>query len=137
MFGMARDGALPKALATVDPRTRTPRTAVLVSAVFTILIAIAAAVREDGLEVLSSMVTVGALVGFLFLHAAVIGYYVRGRRTEQRTRHIVVPVVGAVIIAIVLALAAHLALAIAAVWLAIGVVVLVIRESRRQDPQRS
>ncbi|AXE39842.1 APC family permease [Acidipropionibacterium virtanenii] len=130
MFGMARDGALPKALATVDPRTRTPRTAVLVSAVFTIIIAVAAAVRDDGLEVLSSMVTVGALVGFLFLHAAVIGYYVRGRRTEQRGRHIAIPVIGAVIIAVVLALAAHLALAIAAVWLVIGVVVLVVRERR-------
>lgn len=135
MFGMARDGALPKALATVDPRTRTPRTAVLVSAVFTILIAVAAAVRDDGLEVLSSMVTVGALVGFLFLHAAVIGYYVRGRRTEQRGRHIAIPVIGAVIIAVVLALAAHLALAIAAVWLVIGVVVLVVRERRTEARQ--
>jgi len=131
MFGMARGRTLPRALAHVSARTGTPPNAVIVSAVLTAIIAVAAAIRPDGLELLSSMITVGAMVGFLFLHAAVIGYFVIGHRTEHRARHIAIPVIGGLIIAIVLSQAAHLALVVGAVWLAIGVA-MVIARSRRQ-----
>ncbi|QCV95971.1 APC family permease [Acidipropionibacterium acidipropionici] len=128
MYGMARDGALPRPLARIDRRTRTPRNAVLVTAVLTLSISVSAAIRPDGLDLLSSLVTVGALVGFLFLHAAVIGYFVCGRRTSHRPAHIVIPVIGGLIIATVLALAAHPALVVAGIWLVIGLAALAVRE---------
>ncbi|AXE39838.1 APC family permease [Acidipropionibacterium virtanenii] len=131
IYGMARDSTLPSALARIDPRTRTPRNAVLVTAVLTLVISVTAAVRPDGLELLSSLVTVGALVGFLFLHAAVIGYFVRGRRTSHPIPHIVIPVIGALIILAVLSLAAHPAVAVAAIWLVVGLGVLTFRMVRR------
>lgn len=130
MYGMARAGSLPKGLSRVDPRTGTPRNAVLVSGAATLVIAVASAVRPDGLGLLSSMVTVGAMVGFLFLHATVIGYYVRGRRTEQRVRHTVIPVVGGLVILIVLSQAPHPALVVGGLWLIAGAIVLVSRERR-------
>lgn len=136
MYGMARDGELPSALATVSRKTRTPRTAIGVSAVATLIIAVAAAIRPDGLDVLSSMVTVGALTAFLFLHASVIGYYVAGRRTSHVARHVVIPLIGAAIIATVLVLASHLALVIAAIWLVIGLISMLIRGRRARRAAR-
>jgi amino acid transporter len=130
MYGMARDGQLPRILSRVSPRTRIPSAAVLVSAVATMLIAIAAAVRPDGLDVLSSLVTVGALTGFLFLHASVIGYFVVGGRAQARGRRVaytLVPVVGAAIIIPVLVLASPLALEVAGAWLVIGVIAFLVR----------
>ena len=71
------------------------------------------------------MVTVGALVAFLFLHASVVGY---ARRTAALgPRDVVVPLVGALIILAVLVEASRLALAIAAGWLVVGLVVMVAR----------
>lgn len=133
MYGMARDGQLPRVLGRVNPRTRTPAAAVLVAAVLTMLIAIAAALRPDGLDVLSSLVTVGALTGFLFLHASVVGYFVargRVRTPAARAAHTLVPVAGAAIIIAVLVLASRLALAVAAVWLVIGIIAFAARHLR-------
>lgn len=127
MYGMARDGQLPRALGRVNPRTRTPAVAVLVAAVVTLLIAVAAALRPDGLDVLSSLVTVGALTGFLFLHASVVGYFVVGRRTSQKVLHVVVPLAGVAIIVPVLVLASRLALAVAGIWLVVGIVAFLVR----------
>lgn len=138
MYGMARDGQLPRVLSRVNPRTRTPATAVLVAAVATMLIAIAAALRPDGLDVLSSLVTVGALTGFLFLHASVIGYFVvRGRiRTPAaRTAYTLVPAAGAAIIVAVLLLASRLALEVAGAWLVIGIIAFTARHLRTRRAQ--
>jgi amino acid transporter len=132
MYGMARDGQLPARLGSVSRRTGVPGLAILVSAVATAVIAVAAALKSDGLDLLSSMVTVGALTAFVFLHAAVVGYYVVGRRTERRVLYTAVPVVGAVIVVAVLVLASHLALEVAAGWLVLGLVVMVVR-GRRGD----
>ena len=117
----------------MNRRTGVPRLAILVSAVATLVIAVAAAIRPDGLDLLSSMVTVGALTAFVFLHVAVIGYYVVGRRTDRRVLHTVVPVVGLAIVVTVLVLASHLALEVAAGWLVLGLVIMLVRGNRRQD----
>lgn len=136
MYGMARDRQLPGVLAKVSPHSRTPRVAIVVSAVATLIIAIAAALRPDGLDLLSSMVTVGALTAFVFLHASVIGYYVAGKRTDRPVRHLVVPLIGAAVIIAILVLASHIALIIAGAWLLIGLVILAAR-SRRPVPSAS
>ena len=79
LFGMARDGRLPRrwrrwttpaacpgraARATAAPRSRS----------------VWAARRSDGLSVLVSIVDVGALGAFVLLHASVVGYFVAARR---------------------------------------------------------
>ncbi|SDW17002.1 amino acid/polyamine/organocation transporter, APC superfamily [Saccharopolyspora shandongensis] len=121
LFGMARDGQMPAALGRVDRRAHVPRNATLLAAVVTLIVSVWAASAEDGLEVLSSMVTVGALTAFVLLHASVIGYFaVSGR--DRRVSTAVVPVVGALIAAVVLATASPLALAVGAAWLVIGLI---------------
>lgn len=126
LFGMARDGQMPAVLGQVDRRAHVPRNATLLAAVVTLIVSVWAASAEDGLEVLSSMVTVGALTAFVLLHASVIGYFaVPGR--ERRASTVVVPVIGGLISVVVLVTASPLALAVAAVWLVIGLITYFVR----------
>ncbi|MCP2170412.1 APC family permease [Goodfellowiella coeruleoviolacea] len=127
MYGMARDGQLPRWLGRVDERTHTPRTAILVSAAATLVISVWAASRSDGLDVLSSLVTVGALTAFGLLHAAVVGYFPIRLRSRRWWSHLVVPVVGTAIIVTVLALASRVALLVAGGWLVLGVLIAAAR----------
>ena len=50
LFGMARDGHLPNALATVDAPHRVPRVALLTAATLTLVVSVWAARRDDGLD---------------------------------------------------------------------------------------
>ncbi|WP_222854224.1 APC family permease [Fodinicola acaciae] len=129
MYGMSRQGHLPAALGRVNARTRTPVAAILVSAVSTLGIAVGAALLPNGLDLLSSLVTVGALVAFGMLHASVIGYFLVKRRSRSWWPHLVVPVVGALVILAVLVSANPLALTVAAGWLVVGIVFVVVRRN--------
>lgn len=120
LYSMARESRLPRQLASIDSRTKTPWTAILVSAVLTLVIAVWAAGRDDGLDILVSIVDVGALAAFTLLHLSVIGYF-RGR--HRVFAHLVVPTVGAAVMIAVLALSSTTALIVGAIWLAIGIVV--------------
>jgi amino acid transporter len=133
MYGMARDNRLPAVLGRLGERSHTPRNAILLSAIVTLVISTLAALRADGLDILSSMVTVGALVAFVFLHASVVGYYVVGKRTDSPVRHVLMPAIGVIIVLIALVLASRLALVIGAIWFVVGIIVAVV-QSRRPDP---
>jgi amino acid transporter len=124
LFGMARDRRLPKALATVDRRHGVPRPALLTAAALTLVVSVWAARRDDGLDVLVSIVDVGALAAFTLLHASVIGYFVMRRKGAARLAHRVIPVLGAAVTISVLAAASAPAQIVGAVWLAGGVAVL-------------
>lgn len=127
LFGMARDGRLPRQLAVVSTRSGSPGRATLLIAVLTLVVGVAAAARPEGLALLSSIVNVGALTAFVLLHASVIGYFVVRRAAERTVWHLIVPLAGAGVIIAVLAGAHRAALALGAAWLAVGVVVLVTR----------
>jgi len=129
LFGMARDGRLARALAHVDARHGVPRTALLTAAAMTAIVAVWAARRDDGLDVLVSIVNVGALTAFTLLHASVVGYFVVRRRAPARTAHRLVPLFGAAVTIGVVAAASPLARIVGAVWLAAGILVLVSRGS--------
>ncbi|HWC79169.1 MAG TPA: APC family permease [Pseudonocardiaceae bacterium] len=136
LYGMSRQGQLPAWLGRVQARTRTPLTATLVSAGATLVIAVWAATRSDGLDVLSSMVTVGALTAFVLLHASVVGYFLVRTKQKRFGVWVAVPVAGAAIIIALLVEASRPALVVAAVWLVIGVLVtLVYRRSVHQEVQ--
>ena len=129
LFGMARDGRLARALAHVDSRHGVPRTALLTAAAMTAIVSVWAARRDDGLDVLVSIVNVGALTAFTLLHASVVGYFVVRRRAPARTAHRLVPLFGAAVTIAVVAAASPLARIVGAVWLAAGILVLVSRGS--------
>lgn len=131
IYGMARDGRLPRVLAHVGSKHRVPERAILLVAAVTLMIGLGSA---GNLELLTSMVSFGALLGFLALHASVIGYF--GWRTKSRNwlRHWIAPGIGFVIIAYVLWNAEPNAKIAGAAWLfAGGLVLLSLRATRPAD----
>ena len=133
LFGMARDGRLPSALARVDVRRGVPRASLITAAALTLAVSVWAARREDGLDVLVSIVDVGALAAFTLLHASVVGYFVVFRKGAARAAHRVVPVLGAAVTIWVLAEASATAKLVGLGWLAAGVAVLVSRGTTGRD----
>ncbi|MFG3118785.1 APC family permease [Streptomyces sp. NPDC048197] len=135
LFAMARDRRLPGAMAEVDARRGVPRRALLGAAGVTLVAAVWAARRDDGLEQLSSIVNVGALTAFGLLHASVIGWF-RFRARERAgvpgvLRHVVVPLLGLAVVVAVLVAASPTAQAVGGCWLAVGLVWLAVQYGRR------
>ncbi|MDT0453821.1 APC family permease, partial [Streptomyces hesseae] len=124
LFAMARDRRLPGRLAEVDRGSGVPRLAVLGAASVTLLAAVWAALRADGLDRLVSVVDVGALVAFGLLHVSVIGWSVRRRAERVLVRRVVVPLLGLVVVIAVIATAATAAQVVGAVWRGVGLLVL-------------
>jgi amino acid transporter len=123
LFSMARDRQLPKFLAHVHPTRRVPERAVLLVSVVSLVLGLFF-VGQIGL--LSSLVNFGALFSFLVLHVSVVAWYLIKQRQRTYGLHLVVPLVGFVIIGYVLVNADANAKIGGLVWLAVGVVVLVV-----------
>ncbi|MFD5725476.1 MULTISPECIES: APC family permease [unclassified Streptomyces] len=133
LFAMARERRLPGLLSKVDPRSGVPRVAILLAAVVTLVAAVWAARRDDGLDHLVSVVDIGALTAFVLLHASVVGWFVVRRREGEPSwwRHLVVPVVGAGVLIAVIVEATGSAQVVGACWLAVGLVVVLVQRGRR------
>ncbi|MEU1279950.1 APC family permease [Streptomyces sp. NPDC005805] len=131
LFAMARDRRLPGALARTDGGV--PRLALLVAAVVTMVAAVWAAQRDDGLDLLVSVVDIGALTAFVLLHASVVGWFVVRRMDgpPDWLRHLVVPLVGTAVLVAVIVEAAASAQVVGVVWLGVGLVVLSVQWGRR------
>ena len=122
LFGMARDGRLPRVLAGVNVERGVPTAALGAAAALTLCVAVWAALRPDGLEVIVSIVNVGALVAFAMLHASVFAYYVVRERAAGTLRHWVIPIAGIVVTLWVLASTGRAAQIIGVVWGVVGLV---------------
>ncbi|MFJ6849684.1 APC family permease [Streptomyces sp. NPDC091271] len=133
VFAMGREGRLPSFLSRVDSRSGVPRVAVACAAVVTLVAAVWAARRDDGLDHLVSVVNVGALTAFVLLHASVVGWFAVRRMEGPPSwwRHIVVPVVGAGVLVAVILEATTSAQLVGVCWLGIGLVVLAVQWGRR------
>ncbi|MFF4097949.1 APC family permease [Streptomyces sp. NPDC001903] len=131
VFAMARERRLPGVLARTSDGT--PRPALLVAATITLVAAVWAARRDDGLDQLVSVVDVGALVAFTLLHASVVGWFVvkRGAGAPVWWKHLLLPVLGAAVTVAVIVEAAWTAQLVGAVWLAVGLAVLAVQGTRR------
>jgi amino acid transporter len=120
LYSMARDGRLPRALAHVSIRQVPERAALLVSGVSLVL----GVAMAEHLELLTSMVNFGALVGFLLLHVSVMTYFGRDAAASDRWRHVIFAAVGFVVIGYVLVNLRQTALIAGLSWLVVGIVVL-------------
>ena len=130
LFGMAREGRLPSSLARLDAKHGVPGPALALAAGLTLLVSAWAARRDDGLDVLVSIVDLGALSAFALLHAAVIGFFVARRSTSRRLAHVVVPVLGMATTVWVIAETSRLARLVAVGWLLLGLGVMLVSGSR-------
>lgn len=133
VFAMARERRLPSFLARIDVKSGVPRVAVLCAAVVTLVAAVWAARRDDGLDHLVSVVNIGALTAFVLLHASVVGWFVvrRMEGVPSWWRHLVVPVLGAAALVAVIVEATTSAQVVGACWLAVGLVVVAVQGGRR------
>lgn len=132
MLDMSRSGQLPSVLSKMSKKRQVPTTAILVIAVGSIIVSLWTATRADGLDLLSSLVNMGALCAFVILHASVIGYYlVRQKAAEKGTwfAHGVIPAIGGIMFIIVIFNANHLAQIIAVIWLVIGLIYAIANRS--------
>ncbi|MEU3304468.1 APC family permease [Streptomyces sp. NPDC006678] len=132
LFAMGRDRRLPRALSRTDGGV--PRVALVVAAAVTMIAALWAARRDDGLEHLVSVVDVGALTAFTLLHASVVGWFVvrRAGGPPSWWRHVLIPVLGAAVTVAVLLEASRAAQVVGVIWLAVGLVVLTVQRGRRE-----
>lgn len=130
LFGMARDGRLPATLARVSERRGVPESALTTVAFLTLIVSAWAARREDGLDVLVSIVDLGALSAFLLLHASVIGYFVVKARERATLAHLIVPLAGITTTLWVVFETSTLAKVVAGVWLVAGLATQVVRPAR-------
>ncbi|MFF1920671.1 APC family permease [Streptomyces sp. NPDC058221] len=134
LFAMGRERRLPALLSKVDPRSGVPRIAILIAAVVTLVAAVWAARRDDGLDHLVSVVDVGALTAFVLLHASVVGWFAVRRMEGPPSwwRHVLIPVVGAGVLIAVIVEATASAQVVGACWLVVGLVVLAVQQGRRR-----
>lgn len=121
LFGMARDGKLPKVLAKVHPKHNTPYLSIYLVAVLSLVICY---LFIDSVDTLTSLVNFGALSGFMLLHLTVINYYWRRLKSGQVIRHLICPVVGFIIVAAIMYNMGVEAQKLGLIWIALGLVYL-------------
>jgi amino acid transporter len=125
LYSMARDRTLPHFLAHVNGRRRVPERAVLLVAVVSLILGI---FFVGQIEFLSTLVNFGALFAFLLLHVSVAVHYLIKRRQRTFGLHLVAPAIGFAIIGYVLYNADTNAKIGGLTWLAVGVVLLLVRK---------
>jgi len=121
LYGMARDRKLPKFLSHVQATRKVPDYAIAAVALVTLALGL---VLVSQLELLTSMVSFGALLGFLLLHCSVIAHGARTGQLRHWLRFLLAPAIGFAIIAYVLINAQANAQIAGVAWLAAGVVIL-------------
>ena len=121
LFGMARDGKLPKVLAKVHPKHNTPYLSIYLVAVLSLLICY---LFIDAVDILTSLINFGALSGFMLLHLTVINHYWRRQKSGQFVRHLLCPVIGFVIVAAIMYNMGVDAQKLGLIWIALGLVYL-------------
>ncbi|WP_395602262.1 APC family permease [Pseudomonas sp. A1230] len=121
LFGMARDGKLPKILARVHPKHNTPYMSIYLVAVLSLLICY---LFINSVDTLTSLVNFGALSGFMLLHLTVINYYWRRQKSGQVVRHLICPVIGFIIVAAIMVNMGVDAQKLGLIWIALGLVYL-------------
>jgi hypothetical protein len=89
----------------------------------------------DQLELLTSMVSFGALLGFSLLHVSVVAHFVWHQKSRDWLKHLVVPVVGFVITAYVLVNAEANAKIAGTGWLLAGLALYITLRLLRRSPQ--
>lgn len=131
IYSMARDGMLPRALAHVGARRKTPDRAILLVAAITLTLGV---LLVNQIELLTSIVNFGALTGFLALHASVVVWFMFRQKSRRWFTHLISPVLGFAIIGYVLLNTQTNAKIVGVAWLAVGVIALLIIKGRGADP---
>lgn len=121
LFGMARDGKLPRFLAHVNESRKIPDRAVLLVSGITIVLMWFFAAR---IGTLVSLINFGALTGFMFVHLSVIAHFTLKQKDGRWGRHLLMPMIGLGFIGYVLWNMESFALVAGLCWVSLGLTVL-------------
>jgi amino acid transporter len=116
IYGMARDGKLPRGLAHVHPRRKVPERAILLVAGITLALGVLLVSR---LELLTSVVCFGALLGFILVNASVLAHY-RSEGLGGRRAKLISPALGLIITGFVLWNTSSNAKIVGVAWTIVG-----------------
>src|SRR5699024_12680388 len=95
---MGRDRKLPKFLAKVHPKYKTPYTSII----FVAFVSLGVGLFFMGdIGILSSFINFGAFTPFLFLHVSVFSHYIVIHKSKQSWKYLVLPLIRLIIIAYV------------------------------------
>jgi amino acid transporter len=137
LFAMARDRQLPGFLAKVHPTRRVPVNATLVVAAISLVLGWYMTTRDDGITLLSTLVNFGALSAFLLLHVSVVVHFIVRRKSRNYWKHLAVPVIGFAILLYVVINAQVAAQTLGFIWLALGIVLLVVLKATGREAELS
>ncbi|WP_044442636.1 APC family permease [Agreia bicolorata] len=134
VFAMARDRQLPHGLAKISPRTGAPSRSMLLISAITLVISILAL---GNIELLTTMVTFGALTAYILLHVAVLIHFGFRGRSRSIFVHWVSPVVGILVLGYALWSTNDIAKIVGVSWLVVGTIVgwVVLSRARRESTE--
>ncbi|MGI2327564.1 APC family permease [Planococcus sp. YIM B11945] len=130
LYSMARDRKLPKILAKVHPKFKTPYISTMLVAIISLIVTSFFANR---IGELASVINFGALTAFLFLHVSVIVYFIGKKKSKNYMKHLILPAIGFVIIAFVWYNLDALSKQLGFIWLGIGIVYLIVLKMTKRD----
>ncbi|NUW37635.1 APC family permease [Nonomuraea sp. SMC257] len=124
LYAMGRDRQLPSFLAKVSVKNSVPTNAILLVSALSIGLGLWMSSLEDGVDLLGSLINMGALVAFIMLHVSVIVHYVIRKRSDNLWAHLISPLIGMAILILVVINAHVLAQVTGFVWLVVGAIFL-------------
>ncbi|TQS76643.1 APC family permease [Ornithinibacillus gellani] len=130
LFSMGRDRKLPRFLAKVHSKYKTPYASILVVAVISLLVGL---IFMGNIGILTSFINFGALTAFLFLHVSVFTYYIVKQKSKNYFSHLVLPLIGFIIIAYVWINLATEAKTLGLIWLSIGIIIAIYFKIAKKD----
>ncbi|MFT8709427.1 MAG: APC family permease [Sporolactobacillus sp.] len=125
LYCMGRDGIMPKPLAYVHPKFKTPFIATIVIGVISVIIALAL-----GLNIVSILISFGALLGFMALNLTVIWhFYIKESRRGgvNLIKYVIFPLIGFAVCAWIFSGLGLLAHIVGFSWMGAGLIYLLIK----------
>lgn len=122
-YSMARDGRMPRSMAHVHPRWLIPDRATLVVSAITLGLILFFATR---LTLLLTIVSFGALTGFLFVHASVVRHFLWKKGSRDWLRHLIAPALGFAVVALVIYSMSGNAKLLGGCWMAAGAAIVLL-----------
>ncbi|MEO7122086.1 MAG: APC family permease [Lacisediminihabitans sp.] len=120
VFAMARDGQLPRVLAHLNPKRRVPTAAMVVVAIVSVILGV---VAVGQIEILTTMVTFGALTAYILLHISIIvDFGIRGS-SKHIFIHWISPIIGIVVLGYALWSTNVLAKIVGLSWIVVGILI--------------
>ncbi len=127
MFSMSRDGKLPQMFVKLSPRFNTP----YVGIIFVMIIEAVVALSIH-LELLSELISFGALSGFVLLNIGVLKIELMNHSLYLKTKSLI-PLIGVCILTLILATMNIKAIYVGAFWLVVGMMILFLKTRKNAN----